>query len=381
MQSNRRPPMGRNQRKENWLLRQFRRRPKPLWMVAVAHVAVLGIALLIYALPHHVIPSAGEAVGIVSVRGGAGVQTAAAPIASAAPVAPVAPVAPETTAEPAVQAVVAEPTPEPTPEATAAPVGYFRDKFADHFSADGSVANSGGVYRSGNVEISVSEQYDSALTVRYQVADIYISDISCLTTAFAKNKYGNGYREWAYEIGQRHGSIITLSGDYYGARDNGIVIRNGTLYRNDKNVNDVCVLYWDGTMRTFSPYEFNAELEMSNGAYQCWNFGPELLDDNGVAFTSFNSTVNKANPRSVIGYFEPGHYCFVTVDGRSKSSKGMTMQELAKLMENLGCKAAFNLDGGQSAMMCAGTTVLNNPYSGGREVSDVIMILDIASQM
>lgn len=373
MQSNRRPPMGRNQRRENWLLRQLRRRPKPLWMVAVAHAAVLGIALLIYALPHHVIPSAGEAVGIVSVRGGAPAE--AAPVAAVEPE-----TTPEPMAEPVVQAV-AEPTPNPTPEATAAPVGYFRDKFADHFNADGSVYNSGGVYRSGNVEISVSEQFDSELTVRYQVADIYISDISCLSTAFARNKYGSGYREWTYEIGQRYGSIITLSGDYYGARDNGIVIRNGTLYRNAKNVNDVCVLYWDGTMRTFSPYEFNAELEMSNGAYQCWNFGPELLDDNGVAFTSFNSTVNKANPRSVIGYYEPGHYCFVTVDGRSKSSVGMTMQQLAKLMENMGCKAAFNLDGGQSAMMCAGTTVLNNPYSGGREVSDVIMILDIASQM
>lgn len=91
MQSNRRPPMGRNQRRENWLFRQFRRRPKPLWMVAVAHVAVLGIALLIYALPHHVIPSAGEAVGIVSVRGGAGVQTSAAPVAPAASAAPAAP--------------------------------------------------------------------------------------------------------------------------------------------------------------------------------------------------------------------------------------------------------------------------------------------------
>lgn len=134
-------------------------------------------------------------------------------------------------------------------------------------------------------------------------------------------------------------------------------------------------------MRTFSPYEFNADLEMSNDAYQCWNLGPELLDDNGAAFTSFNSSVGKENPRSVIGYYESGHYCFVAVDGQSAESKGITMKDLAVFMEKLGCKAAHNLDSGNSSMLCAGTTTINKPSSGGQAVSDFIMIIDQEPQV
>ena len=34
----------------------------------------------------------------------------------------------------------------------------------------------------------------------------------------------------------------------------------------------------------------------------------------------------------LIGYYEPGHYCFVAVDGRSDKSKGLTMAQLSELM-------------------------------------------------
>ncbi len=32
--------------------------------------------------------------------------------------------------------------------------------------------------------------------------------------------------------------------------------------------------------------------------------------------TEFNSTLGKANPRTAVGNYEPGHYCFLVVDGR-----------------------------------------------------------------
>ena len=53
-----------------WLRGQFGQRPLPVWIVVVCHVMALGIALVIYALPHHVIPHAETAVGIVSSRDG-----------------------------------------------------------------------------------------------------------------------------------------------------------------------------------------------------------------------------------------------------------------------------------------------------------------------
>lgn len=52
------------------------------------------------------------------------------------------------------------------------------------------------------------------------------------------------------------------------------------------------------------------------------------------------------------------------------------MTDLSRFMKDLGCKAAYNLDGGKTSMLCAGTKVMNNPYEGGRKTSDVVMILD-----
>lgn len=101
-----------------------------------------------------------------------------------------------------------------------------------------------------------------------------------------------------------------------------------------------------------------------------------LLKD-GQPMTSFNSDVNVANPRGAIGYYEPGHYCFVLVDGRQPGySNGMTTRQLSQLFYDLGCKVAYNLDGGQSAVVTFMDSVANKPYKGGREISDIIYVAD-----
>ena len=380
--------------------RTSRRRQRPVWALFLMHTVALGIALLIYALPHHVIPRAGEAVGTVSTRemmvserDSGTVSVTATPEASESPRAVLPDVtgtetpawegamAANATPEPSATPV---PTVEPTPEVTATPepteepkdeVGSFRIKFADKF-AEGKGKKTKTTYKSKNLNITISTVKNKEWDAVYHIVDIYVADISCFRTCFAQGKYGSGYTAWPLETTREFNAVITMNGDYYGVRKGGVVIRNGKLYRDAKVTNDVCVLYWDGTMKTFSPREFDAEREMKNGAYQCWNFGPMLLDENGKALTKFNSNVLDANPRSVVGYFEPGHYCFVAVDGRSNDSDGLSMKRLAKLMESLGCKQAYNLDGGRTSMLYAGDTRINVPVEGGRKSSDFLMIVD-----
>ncbi|HOO27432.1 MAG TPA: phosphodiester glycosidase family protein [Lachnospiraceae bacterium] len=120
------------------------------------------------------------------------------------------------------------------------------------------------------------------------------------------------------------------------------------------------------------------DAEAEKGAYQAWTFGPALLNDDGTAITDFSGIskrMENKNPRSAIGYYEPGHYCLVLVDGRSKGySCGMTMEELSELFEELGCSTAYNLDGGKSSVMTFQDEIVNQPYEGGRESSDCILI-------
>ena len=82
---------------------------------------------------------------------------------------------------------------------------------------------------------------------------------------------------------------------------------------------------------------------LEQGILQTWIFGPRLLDDNGNALANFDTWdyIKKVHPRTALGYYEPGHYCFVVVDGRQTGySRGMSLPELAKVFEDLGCTAA-----------------------------------------
>lgn len=341
------------------------RRPLPLGWVIAAHVIALGVALLLYALPHHVIPREGQSLGLRSVRGGA-VET----IASGTPTASPQSSASATPAQSPLSSASPAPasSPSPSPEAI---VGDFRARFADRFT-DGAVEVTENSYRSADLNITVFDgRYEGSV---YHAADIYIADIECLATAFAHDTYGSGYAEDPGAIAQRWGSVVALSGDYYGAHDGGIVVRNGVLYRNGLNQNDLCVLYWDGTMRTFSPSSFDVEAELTNGAYQVWCFGPMLLDESGQPMTRFNSNVTPRNPRAAIGFYEPGHYCFVMVEGRTEESEGLSLEELSQLMYDMGCTAAYNLDGGQSAALLMGSSTVGGVDS--RSISDIVMVLE-----
>lgn len=361
-------PSNRRKRGAGWLKRQFRQRPKPLWMVIVLHILTLGVALNLYSLPHHVFPRQQAALGITSSRSAVTAMSNQTPSPSASQ----APSEPNGLIPNASDSPTLAPTAVPEP---ADAVGSFRIKFADKFTS-GDVQTTDLTYVSANVNVSFSTQRYGDSNVN--IADIYIADISCLRTAFGTDRYGRGssYAEHPVEIAQRYRSIATLSGDYYGAREDGVVIRNGTLYRDNKISRDVCVLYWDGTMKNFSPSDFNAEAEINNGAYQAWNFGPMLLDPDGQAMTEFNSDVNPKNPRSILGYYEPGHYCFIMVEGRSDESDGLTLKQCSQMASAMGLTAAYNLDGGQSSTLVKAGAVYGTPYKGGRNVSDVIMVLD-----
>jgi exopolysaccharide biosynthesis protein len=76
--------------------------------------------------------------------------------------------------------------------------------------------------------------------------------------------------------------------------------------------------------------------------------------------------VRRANPRSGIGYIEPGHYIAIVVDGRQKDySVGMPIWDFADLFAEYGCTVAYNLDGGLSAAMIFMGEQLNS-HNGNR---------------
>lgn len=59
------------------------------------------------------------------------------------------------------------------------------------------------------------------------------------------------------------------------------------------------------------------------------------------------------HPRSAIGYHPSGHVVFLVCEGRNKTpgTPGLTLQDVANLLLEIGCTEALNLDGGGSSCL------------------------------
>ncbi|HIT45962.1 MAG TPA: phosphodiester glycosidase family protein [Candidatus Aphodovivens excrementavium] len=101
----------------------------------------------------------------------------------------------------------------------------------------------------------------------------------------------------------------------------------------------------------------------------------ELVEPEGAAdaATAAESALKSA---IAIGYYDPGHYCFLVVDGRQKNTRGMFLEEMSSLFEQLGCCVAYNLDGGHCSFMTLGAQVANHPYKKDHGVADGIFICE-----
>lgn len=275
------------------------------------------------------------------------------------------------------------PTPKPTPTPTPAPKTMWGANFPDKFTT-GNVEKTDNSYKSAHVNVNIKKAEEDGLT--YYVADIYLTDLKYFRSAFASGKYspqgGASAHAFVDEIGKANNAVVAVDGTYY-TKNPGVVYENGEMYR-DKKFKDIMVLFNDGTMKTYKTGEYDLDEIQQKGVWQIWNFGPELLDENGQAKTNFNlpvSNIGVKNPRTAVGYYEPGHYCFVTVDGRqSDYSKGLDMKGLSKLMNELGCKAAFNFDGGGSTAMAFNNKIVNQPCANYREICDILYITDNPSE-
>lgn len=108
------------------------------------------------------------------------------------------------------------------------------------------------------------------------------------------------------------------------------------------------------------------------GAVHVFSFGPALVQEGQITVTA-KDEVGKAredNPRTAIGMIEPGHYLLIVSDGRTRSSDGLSLLELAEFMQALGVTEGYNLDGGGSSTMVFMGEIINNPTTNGRRISE-----------
>jgi exopolysaccharide biosynthesis protein len=108
---------------------------------------------------------------------------------------------------------------------------------------------------------------------------------------------------------------------------------------------------------------------------------PQLIKDGRVDITwerekSSKSFVETKHPRTAVAKLKDGKFLMITVDGRSESSGGISLNDLAALLLEFGATDAINLDGGGSTTMFLDGKVANHPSDkeGERKVSDALLV-------
>lgn len=110
--------------------------------------------------------------------------------------------------------------------------------------------------------------------------------------------------------------------------------------------------------------------------------GPVLVQNGKVDITNneelkfAGNAINDRHPRTAIGYTADNKLVVFVCEGRSENASGLSLTQLAKVMQDIGCVEALNLDGGGSSCMLINGKETNIPSSNGeqRQIPSVFLI-------
>ena len=229
------------------------------------------------------------------------------------------------------------------------------------------------------VELEQKRMFDSDVFVAY----VKIATPSQLRTAIAGNKLSSTRTNQTSVITAAYNGIVGINGDYYSDKDRqgGHIVRQGQVMRERVSDNfDLLFIDELGDLHVF--HRGKAEQQEAVDAFKqeheivnAFCFGPGLVIDGEKPedvskYKWFDPSGE--NPRAGIGQIDMLTYVLVAVNGRTDESIGVTMDQFADIMLELGCKQAYNLDGGNSATLAYNGEVFNTKIQKERDVSDII---------
>lgn len=110
--------------------------------------------------------------------------------------------------------------------------------------------------------------------------------------------------------------------------------------------------------------------------------GPVLVQNGGISISNNEEMMFAGmglydkHPRTAIGYTQSGKLILLVIEGRNPHAKGADLEQEAKILKDIGCWEAMNLDGGGSSCMLVNgkQTIKPSDISGQRAVPAVFII-------
>lgn len=211
---------------------------------------------------------------------------------------------------------------------------------------------------------------------RYKGLLAEITQPERLTVGVSGVFYEDAVGKQVGEIGDSYGAILTVNG--------------GAFYDPDGNGLGGCPtgnVIVDGDV-LWSGYEDTIGMD-ANGKLYCGLYNISDCQERGLVWAlSYTPTLvidgqvqsvrtDLEEPRTAVGQREDGAILILCLQGRQPSALGLTEQDLAQLMLDLGCVNAGNLDGGASSYMVYHGEYINIANTGGnpRPIPTVLMFM------
>jgi hypothetical protein len=231
--------------------------------------------------------------------------------------------------------------------------------------------------------VNVRYERDSASNTDYVITTIKHKDengkIIPLKRGFAENDPSQHTAETAREFANRNNATLTLNASTF---DSDPYRRRSTdIFEGQSLSGDPVYHRWelgvlsDNTLKAYPPRTPVSELLSDGVVHSFAGFCPFIIDGEQQLsdyYIGISANSYEQHPRNAIAQMENKDIVILTCDGRSETSEGMTIEDMARILTNEGVQFAYNLDGGGSAQTVVRGSLVTRPIdSDGLEARAV----------
>ena len=214
----------------------------------------------------------------------------------------------------------------------------------------------------------------------YTFSEVKIAHPSQFRRFLSGGQYGSGVLHRTSEMAASVNAVTASAADYYSYRTFGVLVNNGTVYKNNANTLDTCFIDDKGDLLFVPAEELTDETDLEkyveeNNVRFSISFGPILLVD-GEYQAPYRYPVGEISEqysRAALCQLGNLHYTLVTANYQRYYSTVPNLRIFANHLAELGIKKAYTLDGGQTATIVTNNEVINQvSYGSERYISDII---------
>ena len=208
--------------------------------------------------------------------------------------------------------------------------------------------------------------------------EIKIADGSQLRRTLAGGTYSSSVAGYASEMARRSNAVVAINGDFYTFRIYGITVYQRQIYRKAPEYVDTAYFTASGDILFSRRGELAGEGEAQrfveeNDVIFSAAFGPIMVENGEMTDISGGYAIGDfgiPRSRSIIAQRDRLHYLLLNLNWGAGAA---TMEQVQRIIYAKGVQSAYNLDGGQTAVLVMNGETFNRvDYGAERTMSDII---------